>query len=66
MASETQYRVNKSGANLRDEPAPKARIVTLFRPGTIVYVDHAVGDWHYVEVRGWMHKSTLTALEAIK
>jgi SH3-like domain-containing protein len=60
---ETQYRVNPTGANLREEASTKARVLTLLAPGTIVHLDHVDGDWLYVEVRGWVHQSTVTVLK---
>ena len=69
MASETQLRVNPTGANLREESHAKARVLTLLAPGTIVHLEHTDGDWHRVTFRGWVHKTTvkaLTSTEAIK
>ncbi|MBK8113222.1 MAG: hypothetical protein IPK44_01235 [Candidatus Accumulibacter sp.] len=63
MATEPQLRVNPTGAFLRDEPSTKARVISLYKPGTIVHMDHVDGDWLFVEVRGWMHKSTVTVLK---
>lgn len=64
MAPEPQLRVNATGANLREEPGAKARIVTLYAPGTIVHLERTDGDWLRVTVRGWVHKSTVTVLKA--
>ena len=69
MAPETQLRVNPTGANLREEPSTKARVLTLLAPGTIVHLEKTDGDWHRVTFRGWVHKTTvkaLTSTEAIK
>lgn len=64
MAPETEYRVTSPRiANLREEPSTKAGILTQLRTGTIVHMDHADGEWLYVEVRGWVHQSTVTVLK---
>ena len=63
MSTETQYRVKPTGANMREEPSTKARAVTLLAPGTIVHLEQTDGDWLRVTMRGWVHKSTVTALE---
>ena len=69
MSTEPQLRVNPTGANLREEPSTKARVLTLLAPGTIVHLETTDGDWHRVTFRGWVHKTTvkaLTSTEAIK
>ena len=69
MTAETQYRVNLTGANVREEASREARVLTLLAPGTIVHLEHTDGDWLRVMFRGWVHKSTvkvLTSTEAIK
>ena len=69
MATEPQLRVNPTGANLREEPSAKARVLTLLAPGTIVHLETTDGDWLRVTFRGWVHKTTvkaLTSTEAIK
>ena len=69
MSTEPQLRVNPTGANLREEAAAKARVLTLLAPGTIVHLEKTDGDWHRVTFRGWVHKTTvkaLTSTEAIK
>lgn len=63
MSTEPQYRVNPTGANLREEPHAKARRLTLLAPGTIVHLERTDGDWLRVTVRGWVHKSTVKALK---
>ena len=64
MAPEMQYRVTSpSVANLREESSTKAGVLTQLRTGTIVHCDHIDGEWLYVSVNGWLHKSTVTALE---
>lgn len=63
MAPETQYRVNPTGANLREEAHAKARVLTLLAPGTIVHLETTDGDWRRVMFRGWVHKSTVKALK---
>ena len=64
MSTDTQYRVTSPRvANLREEPRTKAGVLTQLRTGTIVHLDHADGDWLYVEVRGWLHQSTVTVLK---
>lgn len=62
MSTEPQYRVNPTGANLREEASKQARIVTTYAPGTIVHLEQTDGDWLRVTVRGWVHKSTVTNL----
>ena len=63
MATEPQLRVNPTGANLREEPAAKARVLTLLAPGTIVHLDHVDAEWYYVTFRGWVHRTTVKALK---
>lgn len=67
MAPETQYRVTSPRvANMREEPSIEAGVLTQLRAGTIVHLDHVDADWYYVTFGGWVHKSTVTALEPEK
>lgn len=67
MPTEMQYRVGKSGANLREEPSVKARILTTLSHGTIVHADPGRttdGDWlPVVIVRGWIKATVLEAID---
>ena len=64
MSTEAQYRVTSPRvANLREEPSTDAGIITQLRTGTIVHLEQTDGDWLRVTMRGWLHKSTVTALE---
>lgn len=40
-----------------------AGALTQLRAGTIVHMDHVDGEWLFVEVRGWVHQSTVTVLK---
>ena len=62
-----QYRVGRNGANLREEPSIKARILTTLSQGTIVHADPGRtvdGDWMpVVIVRGWIKAGLLEAID---
>lgn len=64
----TQYRVSTDKqANVREEASTKARVLFQLAPGAIVHLDPGRtpdGEWFpVVVVRGWMHKSTVKAVE---
>lgn len=64
MATDTQYRVTSPRvANMREEPSIEAGVLTQLRTGTIVHLEQTDGDWLRITMRGWVHKSTVTALE---
>jgi SH3-like domain-containing protein len=48
---------------MREEPSIEAGVLTQLRTGTIVHLEQTDGDWLRITMRGWVHKSTVTALE---
>ena len=75
---DTQYRAKPNGANLREEPSLKARVLITTAPGTVLHLDpqrstdtdKAGHRWiPVVMVRGWVRDDTVEVLqptEAIK
>ena len=72
MSTDTQYRARANGANLREEPSLKARVLITTAPGTVLHLapersTEPDKDGHYwipvVFVRGWVRNDMVEELK---
>ena len=72
MSTDTQYRTKANGANMREEPSLKARVLITTAPGTVLHLEPgrrtaSHKDGHYwipvIFVGGWVRNDTVEELK---